>query len=317
MIKPADTVLVAVSGGPDSIFLLHALKSLANKLKIKKIAVCHLDHGLRGKESASDALFVKKIAKELGLQFFSKKVNLAKAKAGKLSVEEMAREARYRFYKDAALKARANIVATGHTLDDQAETVLMRLVKGASLKGVVGIPPVRREGSIVFIRPLLGIEKKEIADYLERTKIGFRIDRTNLEKIYFRNVVRSEIIPFLEKYNPRLKRSLSNFAEHLREDFEFIEKEKDKARKIISQSDAGELEIQLKDIVIQPKSLQKEILRDALEKIGGEVKRLSFRHWKDAEDFIKYKRTGNALDLPGGIRITRTVRTLRFHTLPK
>jgi tRNA(Ile)-lysidine synthase len=118
----------------------------------------------------------------------------------------------------------------------------------------------------------------------------------------------------LEKYNPRIKRALFNLAEHLREDFEFIEEER-KRKKDLSRLKKGSLELKLKDIVIQPKALQKEILRDALEKIGGEVKRLSFRHWKDMEHFIKYRRRGNSLDLPGGVRITRTDKELIFHRL--
>ncbi len=309
MLKPGDSVACAVSGGPDSVFLLLALNQLKNKLKMKSLAICNLDHGLRGVESEEDSLFVKSLAKRLGLKFVGKKVSLKKSK--ELSTEEMAREARYRFFKEAAGKMAANVIATGHTLDDQAETILMRLIKGSSLKGVVGISPIRREKDISIIRPLLELEKEEIRRYLDENGIPYRIDRTNLEPIYFRNIVRREIIPFLERYNPRLKRVLFNLAEHLREDFEFIKAEKAK-HKHLAKCRRGRVEVRLKDIVLQPKALQKEILRDLLEKSGGQVKKLTFRHWKELELLLRRKGKGKSVDLPGGVRATKTASVMVF-----
>lgn len=315
MLTPGDSVLVAVSGGPDSVFLLYAMDRLKNKLKIKKLVVCNLDHGLRGPESRADSLFVKKISGEMGLELVHKKIDLNKSGLKNLSTEEAAREARYRFFRDAAKKSHANIIATGHTLDDQAETILMRLVKGSSLKGIVGISPVREEGMLHIIRPLIELEKGEIVKYLDAAKIPYRTDRTNLEPIYFRNVVRSQIIPFLERYNPRLKRVLFNLAEHLREDFEFIYRERLKARRYMFKGGEEIIEISLKDIAVQPRAIQKEILRDSLDKVGGEVKKLSFRHWKEMEGLIKHKRKGSSVDLPGGIRVSRTARELVFRRI--
>ncbi|MBI5144176.1 MAG: tRNA lysidine(34) synthetase TilS [Candidatus Omnitrophica bacterium] len=314
MLQPKDRVLAAVSGGPDSIFLLHALIALKGNLKLGDLSVCNLDHGLRGAESKADSLFVKGVAERFKMTFIHKRVDLKRIKSKKLSVEEVAREERYKFFNAAAKKVNANIIATGHTLDDQAETILMRLIKGASLKGMVGISPVREESGLKIIRPLLELEKEEIKEYLDEKHIEYRIDRTNLESVYFRNVVRSDIIPFLERYNPRLKRVLSNLAEHLREDFKFIEEERSRAKRHISCQE-GRVELSLKDIVIQPKAIQKEILRDALEMAGGELKRLSFRHWKEMEHLIGHKRKGNSIDLPGGIRITRTDKALAFSQL--
>ena len=316
MVNPGDTVLVAVSGGPDSVFLLHALSSLKNKLGISKLLVCNLDHGLRGKESKEDSLFVKKLACGLGLEFIHKRISKGVIKRSSISLEESARKIRYEFFINSAKMSGANVIATGHTLDDQAETVLMRLIKGASLKGIIGISPVRSEGDIRFIRPIIELEKCEIEKCLDAEARPYRVDRTNKEPVYFRNIVRSEIMPFLEKYNPRLKRALFSLADHLREDFEFIKDAKDKVSGMMRSGKNGILEISLKDIVIQPKALQKEILRDSLDKIGGEVKKLSFRHWKEMEGFLKTKRKGNSLDLPGGIRISRTGSTIQFHKLP-
>lgn len=312
MLKAQDTVLAAVSGGPDSVFLLNALKNLKSKLRLKKIAVCNLDHGLRADESSEDSAFVKNLASELGFEFIHKAIDLKKLARKGISIEEAAREERYKFFEEAAEKSGADILATGHTLDDQAETVLMRFIKGSALKGIVGIAPVREFGRLKVIRPLIEIEKSEIVSYLDGADIGYRIDRTNAEPIYFRNIVRSQIIPFLEKYNPKLKRSLFNLAEHLREDFDFIEQAKSKIKDSRSNSGAMRVEVRLNDIAVQPRALQKEILRDLLEDAGGEVKRLSFRHWKEMESLIRRKSTGNSVDLPGGIRVMRLADKIIF-----
>lgn len=312
MLKAGDTVLAAVSGGPDSVFLLHALKSLKNKLKLKKVAVCNLDHGLRADESKEDSAFVKRLAAELGFEFIHKTIDLKKIARKGISTEEAAREERYKFFQEAAAKSGAGILATGHTLDDQAETVLMRFIKGSALKGIVGIAPVREFGELKVIRPIIELEKSEITDYLDENGIDYRIDRTNAESIYFRNVVRSEVVPFLEKYNPKLKRSLFNLAEHLREDFDFIEQARSKI--IGDRKDPGNMrvEIRLRDIAVHPGALQKEILRDLMEDAGGEVKRLSFRHWKELEALIRQKSSGNSVDLPGGIKVTRLADRIVF-----
>lgn len=312
MLKPQEAVIAAVSGGPDSVFMLHALNKLKRKLKIKEVVVCNLDHGIRGEESRADSLFVKEIAAELGLKFVHKKISLKGSKPKEFSMEEAARDERYKFFKEAAKIASATVVATGHTLDDQAETILMRFIKGSSLKGIVGISPVREWEGLRIIRPLVELEKAEILRYLHDAGVTYRIDRTNLEDKYFRNVVRKEIVPFLEKYNPRLKRSLFNLAEHLREDFEFIATEKSKVGIIKTGSTGNRVEVDLKDIVIQPRAIQKEILRDMLDKSGGLVKKLSFRHWKEMEALVRRKGKGNSVHLPGGVRIVRTDKALTF-----
>jgi len=305
LVKPGDKIMVAVSGGPDSVFLMLALLKLKNKLKIRELSVCNLDHGLRGAESKRDSAFAKRLAEKEGIRYFHKRVDLKKISAKGLSTEEIARQARYKFFVEAAAKAGAGVIATGHTLDDQAETIIMRLIKGSALKGIVGIPPARQEGNLYVIRPLIELEKSEIVQHLDDASIPYRIDRTNLEPLFFRNVVRGEIIPFLERYNPRLKRVLFNLAEHLREDFEFIEKARGELGKSIITVGKGGVGIALKDLVMQPRALQKEILRDSLEKAGGEVKKLSFRHWKELESLIRQKRKGSAVDLPGGVRASR------------
>ena len=235
-----------------------------------------------------------------------------------LSIEESGRAERYRFYRECAERLDANVVATGHTLDDQAETVLMRLIKGSSLKGACGIPPVRTETQdLKVIRPLIELEKREIVDYLKESGIDFCVDATNAEPEYFRNAVRHEVIPYLEKFNPRIKKALFNFAAHLREDFAFIQAEKARQASRIISKKGDRISLSLKDIVVQPKALVKEIVRDALNEIGAEIKKLSYAHWKEIDHFIRAKSKGNCLDLPGGIRMMRDESALHLFRLAK
>ncbi len=309
MLNKGDRVVVAVSGGIDSVVLLHALAGLAAEYKLS-IIVAHFNHCLRGRESDRDEAFVKRLAGKLGLKFVCKRIDVRLLLKKGDSLQDIAREARYSFFDRVAKRYKADRIATGHNMDDQAETVLMRVIKGASLKGLVGISPSRAEGDLRIVRPIIELEKREIVEYLHGLDVSYRIDHTNLEPIYFRNIVRSDIIPFLEKYNPRLKRVLFNLAEHLREDFEFIEKAKAGARGMVFAAKDGAIEVSLKDLVLQPRVIQKEILRDCLQKAGGEVKKLSFRHWKEVEGLINRKGRGRSVHLPGGITAARGEKSL-------
>jgi len=309
MFGKGDRILVAVSGGPDSVFLLHALNALKSSLGIK-LYIAHMDHGTRGVESKRDAEFVKKLAKGMGTRLIFKKFVKRREKS-KLSPEEILREARYDFFKKASKKVKAPIVATAHTLDDQVETVLMRILKGTSLKGLVGVHPVRVEGPVRFVRPLIETEKREVVGYMKDKKIPFRIDCTNFEDKFLRNRVRNKVIPYLEKINPRLKRSLFNLAESLKEDFDFIEEEK-KKRKSLIKSKTLPLYIELYEVLLQPRALRKEIMREAFKIAGGNIKKLTYRHWQDIDDFILVKEKGKSMDLPGGIKIRKVRERLIF-----
>ena len=185
--------------------------------------------------------------------------------------------------------------------------------RGACVKGGGGIPPVR-EGSdnVKIVRPLIELEKSRILAHLKDKGMAYRIDGTNLSSEYFRNVVRNEILPFLERFNPRIKRALSNFSGHLREDLEFVRKARRESKKNVSCRTGDMISFELKDIVVQPRALVKEIMRDSLESIGGDVKKLSYKHWRDMDNFLRIKRNGNSLDLPGGVRLSRRKRTLEL-----
>jgi tRNA(Ile)-lysidine synthase len=303
MLRAGDKVLAAVSGGPDSVFLVHILKYLERRLGIG-LYIAHMDHGVRGRESGRDARFVRKLAKSLKVKAVHKKLISIKNTASPFSLEERLREKRYEFLKATASRLKCRLVATGHTLDDQAETVLMRIIKGASLKGIIGIHPVRRDGRIRFIRPLIEIEKKDIIGYLKTRRLPFMVDRTNLENRFLRNKIRNRILPYLARINPRVKRALFNLSDSMREDYDFIEEEKKKIKPIRKGKKSARY-ILLRDLVLQPKALQKEIAREALKEAGGNIKKLTFRHWRDIDSLIRTKQKGKSLDLPGGVKIRK------------
>ncbi len=309
MVNKGDRVLVCVSGGPDSVFLLRALDSLKRELGIR-LFVANLDHGLRGSASKKDSDFVRRLASKMKLPIFHEKLSFGKFKNKKLSTEENLRGARYEFFKEAAKKLNTNVIATGHTLDDNAETLLMRIIKGTSLKGLAGIPPVRTLGRFKVVRPLIETEKKDILKFLKAKKITFRTDRTNLDENFFRNKTRKKLLPYLSKYNPRIKFTLVNMAEGLREDLDYLNTHLDKSKKGTIKGGRKSIFINLRDLVVQPKTLQREIMRDALTKSGANIKKLGYRHWKELREFLKFKRKGQSIDLPGDIRITRSDNTI-------
>ncbi len=311
MLRGGERVLAAVSGGPDSVGMLKALLDMRRKLKIE-VLVANMDHGIRGPESERDSEFVKQLAGRQGLEFIHKKVALKNGSKGVMSLEERAREERYRFLLKAAREAGCQAVATGHTLDDQAETVLMRVISGASPSAVGGIPPVRCEGGIKIIRPFIRVEKYEILRFLRGCGWEFVEDSTNKELDYARNKVRHEVVPFLEKYNPKLKRSLANLADGMREELEALRGDKAKAISDVCPGAGDQVSVAISDMMLQPRALRKEIFKELLRRAGGNIKKLTYRHWMEADKLLRAGTAGGSLDLPGDIRVTRTAREVMF-----
>ena len=209
LVRPGDTVLVAVSGGADSVALLAALLDLRTELGITVVAG-HLDHGLRGDEGAADRAFVERLAAELGVRIRSDAVHLPPG-----NVEAEARHARYAFLERAADKLGATKIATAHTADDQAETVLLRLLRGAGRRGLGGIRP--RRGRV--IRPLILCDRVQVRSFLVDRRLSWQRDRSNFDLAYHRTRVRLGYLPALaHEFNPRLARSLARLAEVMREE---------------------------------------------------------------------------------------------------
>ncbi len=221
LLSPEDRVMVAVSGGPDSVALLQVLYAWRESLGLA-LAVVHLDHGLRGKESMDDAVFVKRLAQQLALPFFCKPLHVPhwlRERKGE-SVQAVARERRYACLRDVAGEWGATKVAVGHTQDDQTETVLMWMLRGAGLAGLSGMP-ARRHPDV--IRPLLQVSRSELLRYLEKKECGFRVDSSNASPKYMRNRLRHELVPLLKTFNPRVVSMLSRQAAVLREEHQYLD----------------------------------------------------------------------------------------------
>ncbi len=209
MLQPGERVVVAVSGGADSLALLHALSELQREYKLSFV-VAHVDHGLRP-EGPREMKFVRLAAKRLGLTFEGKKIDAAAGKRDRgLNLQESAREARYEFLTKLAAKRRAAKIALGHTADDQAESVVMRILRGAGTRGLAGIPPVR-DG--LLIRPLIRTWRSDIESFLAEREIPYVSDASNLSRKYLRNRIRLELIPILKEYNPRIRECLAEMAD--------------------------------------------------------------------------------------------------------
>lgn len=220
LIEPGDKILIALSGGPDSVFLLHLLIKYKSKFKIE-IAAAHLNHSLRGKDADEDENFCSELSRRLNIQYFSKKVDIKKlAVKFKLSIEEMARNERYSFLKEISETYGCNKIATAHNLNDNSETVLLNLIKGAGLRGVSGIPLTRG----IIIRPVLNIPKHEILEYLNKKKITFCKDITNESDLYERNFIRNKLLPLIrETLNPAVDKSIFNSSRIFKNELEIID----------------------------------------------------------------------------------------------
>jgi len=224
LVAPGDVVLVALSGGPDSVALFEGLLRLRKRLSFS-VCAAHLNHKLRGAESEEDERFVRRMAQRRGVALIveSRDVRRIRKKRGG-SLEEVARKLRYAFLRRAARKCGANKIALGHNLDDNAETFLMNLLRGSGLRGLSGIPISRAEGNVVLIRPLLLITRKEILSFLKRQKLAYREDVSNLDISLTRNRVRRRLLPFLAaEYNPQVQKVLAETARNLRDAEECVE----------------------------------------------------------------------------------------------
>ncbi len=299
LLKSRETVIVGVSGGPDSVSLLHLLYELRQELGIH-LHVAHVNHQLR-KTADRDEQFVQALTHKLELKSTITKIKIPK---GKGSLEELAREARFQALFKTAKNNDAHVIALGHTQDDLAETVLMRIIRGTGLKGLQSILPQRRFGSYRVIRPLLDISRQAIEKYLHFKKIPYRTDPTNAHMRFFRNKIRAELLPFLQsRYNPQIKEMLANLAKSTFLDYDFLYCEGQRhfhqlAKEITPKSICFKLYLFLK---LHP-SIQRMVLRAAIEHLKGSTKRLTLTHVENIEMLLGQTRQGS-LNLPYNISL--------------
>jgi len=301
MLNPGEKVVVGVSGGADSIGLLYALLSLREYKP--DLIVAHLNHGIRGKEAERDALFVKRTAESCGLRFELGKADVPSyKKEHKLSLEDAARILRYEFFEETRKKYDAGKIATAHTLDDQAETVLMRLIRGSGVRGLSGIPPV--SGGVI-IRPLIETSRPEVEKHLTSHGIGWVEDSTNELQTILRNRIRLELLPVLGSYNPKVKDALSRASDILRIEEDYMEREAGKKLGNVFTSDVAGLKGDLRKFVRLHQALRLRILRNAIEKLYGSLKNITSLHLVSADEFLMSASTSGESEFPDDIVIAK------------
>ncbi len=305
LFKSGDKVIVAASGGPDSVFLLYALNQLKHELGIDLLAA-HVNHGLR-KGSAVDQRFVENLARTWRLPFITTTL-VIKKKKNKSSIEELARDARFGFLIKTAQRFGCDSIALGHTQDDLAETVLMRILRGTGLLGMRGILPKRKIYGVYFVRPLLNIEHRAIEIFLKRKNIKFRIDPSNKKPIFFRNKIRLQLMPFLSRhFNPDVRHTLANLANTMATDYDFLKQSGEELAKklFLFPKNRRAISLKLDALTKLHPSMQRNLIRLAVEKLKGDTRRLTFAHIKEIESLIANRPPKSSVNLPQGVIITK------------
>jgi tRNA(Ile)-lysidine synthase len=298
LLRAGERVGVAVSGGPDSVLLLEFAKALAGKMGLVVSAV-HFNHHLRGAESDEDERFVREMARRLGVAFLRGEADVARvARERRRNLEATARELRYRFFLSLIHRGRLDKVATAHTANDQAETVLLRLLRGAGTRGLGGIYPAL-EGRIV--RPFLRLTRAQVEAELARRGLAFRVDPTNLQARFRRNRVRKELLPWLEKeFNAEIVPLLGELADRARDDEEYLEQQAhERARPWRVRE--NEERIPARPLAEFPPALARRVLRQMVAAAGGSLAGVSHRHIEALRHLAADAQSGRWLVLPGNL----------------
>ena len=221
LIEENDSVIIGVSGGPDSICLLHILNELKQELNFK-IYVAHINHMIR-KEADEETEYVKEFCKNIGVECFVKKINVVKiAKESKMGTEEAGRKIRYNFFEEVLKNTNSNKIATAHNNNDKVETIIMNILRGSGISGLKGLDPIRENK---FIKPLIEVSREEIETYCEENKLNPKIDKSNSENIYTRNKVRNTVIPYIKKeFNPNILKTINRLSEVATEEDDYLNK---------------------------------------------------------------------------------------------
>lgn len=296
------TILVAVSGGADSVCLLHVLAGLSDDYGYR-LHVAHLNHRLRGADADEDAYYVAALAGRMGLPATVEARDVeAYRQEHHLSPEEAAREVRYAFLGETAEAAGAAYIAVGHTADDRVETVLMNLLRGTGLRGLRGLLPVSSRPvspgrKMTIIRPLLEVTRQATSDYCRENNLETRLDATNLAEVPFRNRVRHRLLPLLRSFNPQVNASLLRTARLAADDIDFIDTEVARIVPAVLQEKGGVVIIDKPGVLSLHPALRRYVLRAALKKLRGDLKDIEAAHIEDMMAALE-KPAGRVIGLP-------------------
>lgn len=315
LLPAGDGVIVGVSGGADSLCLLHLLKRLAPEYGVR-LYVGHLDHGIRP-ESGEDAAFVAALCRDWGLPCTIEHADVPTlARQRRLALEEAARQARYRFLGELALSLGAHTVAVAHHADDQVETVLMHLLRGSGLAGLRGMRPLTLLGDlrlgeaplpseIRLIRPLLGVTRQEILTYCQMHSIRYCFDLSNLDMTFYRNRLRHDLLPTLETYNPNIRQVLLRTAEVIAADYDLLRGVLEEAwARVVRTATEEMILFDLAAFRAQPLALQRSLLREAVHRLRQSLRNINWVHIENAVQVTREGETGAQATLPQGLMLT-------------
>ena len=282
LIKSGDKIVLAVSGGPDSIFMLDILNRLKDNLEFEMV-VCHVNHMIR-EEAEEDAIFVENFCKRNSIECYVKRIDVQKyANNNKIGTEEAGRIIRYNFFEEILNKTNSNKIAVAHNKNDKAETIIMNFLRGTGMLGLKGIEPIRDNK---YIRPIIEIERKDIEKYCKDNKLNPRIDKTNYENIYTRNKVRNIVIPYIEKeFNPNIIEGINRLSEIVTEEDNFLNSYTLNVYKQLQiEEKQDEIVLDLKCFNKQDIVIKKRLILYTITKLMGSVKGIEKVH---IEDIIK------------------------------
>jgi tRNA(Ile)-lysidine synthase len=304
LFSEGSRLLLAVSGGPDSTCLLHVLFELRQELGIE-LHIAHLDHRLRGAESEADAAYVEKLAASLGVPATIEKRDVKTyQKEKRISLEEAAREVRYRFLADIAGNIGADYIVTGHTLDDQVETILMHIIRGTGTRGLIGLKPYSQwqlDGrSITVVRPLLEVNRQQTTEYCQENKLIPRLDTSNLSLSPLRNRIRQQLLPLLKSYNPGVAEALLRIADIANDEIAFLDAEVARLWPAVVAQKEGMIILNRDRFNQLPTAIKRHLLRAVIEHILGSLKDIETRHIEEILAMLD-KPAGKQINLPGGL----------------
>lgn len=302
MIRPGALVLCAVSGGADSVCLLNILSELTGQLHFRLEAV-HVEHGIRGEESLSDCIYVEELCRRMGVPLTLRRISVPHlAEESKRTIEEEARIQRYRIFRETAEEKGASAAAVAHNQNDQAETVLFNMIRGSGIRGLAGIRPVRKEGNLLVVRPLLCAGRTEIERYLQEKGIAFCTDRTNRDLDISRNRIRLQVLPELLKLNRQAAEHIASSAENLAETEQYLERETKRAAERCIRGQ----KLQLESFSREDPVIRKRVLRECIRRFtpGQSLKDIGKVHIRELEDLCLGP-DGRRVSLPKGVTAIR------------
>jgi tRNA(Ile)-lysidine synthase len=312
LIGAGSHILVAVSGGPDSVALVNVLVSLRDALEVSQITVIHFDHRLRGEASDADRDFVSSLAEQLCLPFHSQSEDVRSYQRRKrVSLEMAARDCRHRYFKQALHQLKAHVIALGHSSNDQAEEVLLRLIRGAGPSGLAGMLPKTRTG---IIRPLLFASRRDIVRYLGDAGLYYRIDLSNDEPCCQRNVLRIELFPLIEKrFHQTVVETIARHAGLVQDDEAYWAAEVQRTWPSVCLSQSpSRIALKLTDLIDLAPALQRRIFRFSIEQIQKHLFGIYSVHTESLGNWIKKAAMGSYIHLPRGLVVIREAETLIF-----